>query len=70
MTTGDKPNKSAVAPDREALAQGLDNRRRVLGDAWVQRALNNANSLSVDFQRQITANVWDGIWSRPGIEPI
>lgn len=73
-STKDNPETSAspavvAPPDRQALARGLVNRRKVLGDAWVQRALDNANTVSVEFQRAITAQVWDGIWSRPGIEP-
>src|SRR5256885_16125787 len=51
-----------------ALQRGLANRRRVLGDEWVDQSVARANELNVEFQRMITAYAWDGIWSRPGLE--
>ncbi|NYT35443.1 carboxymuconolactone decarboxylase [Allopusillimonas soli] len=54
---------------RAALQRGISNRRNVLGDAWVERSIGNANTLNVEFQRMITCYAWDGIWSRPGLEP-
>lgn len=55
-------------PADDRLQRGLDNRRQVLGEAWVQQSLDKANALNVEFQRMITAYAWDGIWSRPGLE--
>ncbi|MEB5966165.1 carboxymuconolactone decarboxylase family protein [Comamonas testosteroni] len=52
----------------DSLQRGLTHRRRVLGDAWVDRAVESANVLNVEFQRMITAYAWDGIWSRPGLD--
>lgn len=52
----------------DSLRQGLHNRRRVLGEAWVAQSVENANTLNVEFQRMITSYAWDGIWSRPGLE--
>ncbi len=52
----------------DALQRGLANRRRVLGDEWVDQSVARANELNVEFQRVITAYAWDGIWSRPGLE--
>ncbi|WP_454725569.1 carboxymuconolactone decarboxylase family protein [Delftia acidovorans] len=52
----------------DALQRGLANRRRVLGDEWVDQSVARANELNVEFQRMITAYAWDGIWSRPGLE--
>jgi alkylhydroperoxidase/carboxymuconolactone decarboxylase family protein YurZ len=61
--------QTAPVPETaDSLQRGLANRRRVLGDAWVQRSVENANVLNVEFQRMITAYAWDGIWSRPGLE--
>ncbi|MBO9354214.1 carboxymuconolactone decarboxylase [Bordetella petrii] len=54
----------------DAVQRGLANRRKVLGDAWVERSVGNANTLNVEFQRMITCYAWDGIWSRPGLEPL
>lgn len=50
------------------LQQGLANRRQVLGDAWVEQSLRDANRLNVEFQRLITTYAWDSIWSRPGLD--
>jgi 3-oxoadipate enol-lactonase len=49
------------------LLRGLDRRRAVLGDAWVQRSLANANSFTADFQNFITRYAWHDIWDRPGL---
>lgn len=48
--------------------RGLRNRRAILGDAWVERSLNNANDFSADFQNLITRFAWHEIWGRPGLE--
>src|SRR5690606_12664727 len=60
-------NKESAATG--TLSRGVANRRRVLGDVWVQRALDGANTMNVEFQRMITSYAWDGIWSREGLEP-
>jgi 3-oxoadipate enol-lactonase len=48
--------------------RGLQNRRDVLGDAWVDRSLNNATSFNADFQNLITRFAWNEIWGRPGLD--
>jgi 3-oxoadipate enol-lactonase len=48
--------------------RGLQNRRSVLGDAWVDRSLNNANAFNADFQNLITRFAWNEIWGRPGLD--
>lgn len=55
-------------PHTDSLRRGLDNRRQVLGDEWVEQSIARANTLNVEFQRMITAYAWDGIWSRPGLD--
>ncbi len=47
--------------------RGLNNRRAILGDAWVERSLANANSFNADFQNLITRFAWHEIWGRPGL---
>lgn len=64
----DYPDEEGAALG-DGLARGLANRRRLLGDAWVDRAIASADELTVDFQRMVTCYVWDGIWSRPGLDP-
>lgn len=55
-------------PLSDSVQQGLIHRRRVLGDAWVDLSIANANALNVEFQRLITSYAWDQIWSRPGLD--
>jgi 4-carboxymuconolactone decarboxylase len=47
---------------------GMAVRRQVLGDAWVERTLENRNAFNVEFQEMITRHVWGDIWTRPGID--
>ena len=48
--------------------RGLQNRRTILGDEWVDRSLSNANAFNADFQNLITRFAWHEIWGRPGLE--
>ncbi len=48
--------------------RGLQNRRNVLGDAWVDRSLDKATGFNADFQNFITRYAWNEIWGRPGLE--
>lgn len=43
--------------------QGLKTRRRVLGDAHVDRSLARATELDAPFQRLITEAAWGHAWS-------
>jgi 3-oxoadipate enol-lactonase/4-carboxymuconolactone decarboxylase len=45
---------------------GMRVRRRVLGDAHVDRA--SAAAVSADFQDLITRYAWGAIWTRPGLD--
>ncbi len=47
---------------------GLLNRRRVLGDAWVDASLAGRTPFSADFQAMITRIAWAEIWGRPGLD--
>lgn len=48
-------------------AQGLRNRRRILGDAWVDRSLANRTAFNTEFQALITRHAWNDIWGRPAL---
>jgi len=55
--------------DKNPLYQaGLDVRRKVLGDAWVEKSLAARTPFTADFQDMITRNVWSEIWNRPGLD--
>ena len=51
------------------FARGVKNRRAVLGDAWVDKALDNAITFNAEFQDLITRYAWHDIWGRPGLDP-
>jgi 4-carboxymuconolactone decarboxylase len=47
--------------------RGLQIRREVLGDAYVDRALQNVDGLNRDFQRLVTEFAWGAVWGREGL---
>jgi 3-oxoadipate enol-lactonase/4-carboxymuconolactone decarboxylase len=53
--------------DRQPF-EGERMRRKILGDAHVDRAKENATPLNADFQDLITRYVWGEIWTRPGLD--
>jgi 3-oxoadipate enol-lactonase/4-carboxymuconolactone decarboxylase len=58
-----------MADVKETLYQaGLTIRRKILGDAWVDRSLAARTPFTTDFQDMITRNVWNEIWNRPGLD--
>ncbi|MBL95158.1 MAG: 4-carboxymuconolactone decarboxylase [Magnetovibrio sp.] len=48
----------------EQYETGLRYRREVLGDAYVDLALNNADDFNRDFQKMVTEYCWGGTWGR------
>src|SRR5580658_5095262 len=53
--------------ERERYSQGMKVRRAVLGDAHVDRSLENRDEFNEEFQDLITRYAWGEIWSRPGL---
>jgi 4-carboxymuconolactone decarboxylase len=53
--------------ERQRYEQGVKVRREVLGDAHVDKSLQNKNTFNEDFQELITRYAWGEIWSRPGL---
>lgn len=47
---------------------GMRVRRRILGDAHVDRAEAAKTAFDADFQRFIVGTAWGAVWSRPGLE--
>ena len=48
--------------------KGMVNRRRVLGNAWVDQALAGNNAFNAEFQDLITRYAWIDIWGRPAFD--
>ncbi|KAJ4858072.1 carboxymuconolactone decarboxylase family domain-containing protein [Trichoderma breve] len=52
----------------EMFAIGLKNRRKVVGDAYVDTALKNGSTeFAYPNQQLVTEYCWGNIWSRPGL---
>ncbi len=47
--------------------RGIANRRRVLGDAWVEKAQQNTSEFNAEFQDLITRYAWNEIWGREAL---
>ena len=45
--------------------KGMVNRRRVLGDAWVDKSIAGRNEFNAEFQDLITRYAWNEVWGRP-----
>jgi 4-carboxymuconolactone decarboxylase len=54
--------------ESERRDTGLKVRRRVLGDAHVDRATSQDAPLTAEFQDLITRYAWGEIWTRPGLD--
>jgi 3-oxoadipate enol-lactonase / 4-carboxymuconolactone decarboxylase len=48
--------------------RGLAERREVLGEAHVERALARASELTADFQELLAKWPWGEVWARPGLD--
>ena len=51
----------------ELFETGLRIRKEVLGEAYVERSLANADDFSKDFQRLVTEYCWGAGWGRPAL---
>lgn len=51
----------------ERYEQGLNVRKRVLGDEYVDRALHAVTAFDAPLQRLVTEYCWGEVWNRPGI---
>jgi 4-carboxymuconolactone decarboxylase len=51
--------------EQERLQRGIKIRRKVLGDAWVDRSEASRNSFNSDWLDIINASAWGDTWTRP-----
>ena len=51
--------------DKERHERGMTKRRKVLGNAWVDRANAGLTPFNSEFQDLITRYAWGEIWQRP-----
>ncbi|MGA5286939.1 bifunctional 3-oxoadipate enol-lactonase/4-carboxymuconolactone decarboxylase PcaDC [Streptomyces pseudogriseolus] len=60
------PPQAQGAPD--TYDSGIKVRREVLGDAHVDRILEQTDAFSEDFQELVTRYAWGEVWDRPGLD--
>jgi 4-carboxymuconolactone decarboxylase len=51
--------------DKERHDRGMARRRKVLGNAWVDRANAKKTTFNEEFQDFITRYAWGEVWTRP-----
>jgi 4-carboxymuconolactone decarboxylase len=51
--------------DQQRRDDGMAQRRKVLGDAWIDKSIANQNSFNAEFVDLITRHAWADIWTRP-----
>ena len=56
-----------LSKDPETQA-GLATRRKVLGDAYVDAALNRVSDFTAPLQELVTKHAWGNTWQRPGLD--
>src|SRR5690606_31665827 len=54
--------------DPELFEQGLKTRREVLGSAYVDASIQNANEFNIELQHLVTQYCWGDVWNRPGLD--
>lgn len=57
----------AVRPE-DLFAAGMGIRRAVLGDAYVDASIGQADEFMLAFQKQVTETCWGYVWPRPGLD--
>ena len=55
-------------PQDPELQAGLATRRAVLGNEYVQGALDRATSFTAPLQEMVTRHAWGNTWQRQGID--
>ncbi|MCP8710682.1 bifunctional 3-oxoadipate enol-lactonase/4-carboxymuconolactone decarboxylase PcaDC [Streptomyces cellulosae] len=60
------PSEGQGVPD--TYDAGIKVRREVLGDAHVDRILEQTDAFSEDFQELVTRYAWGEVWDRPGLD--
>jgi 4-carboxymuconolactone decarboxylase len=51
----------------DVYTTGMQIRRQVLGDDYVDRAIENVDDFNRDFQRLVTEYCWGATWGRDGL---
>ena len=55
-------------PSSPSDDDGMQTRREVLGEEYVDRATSGASDFAQPFQAFVTRAAWGDVWSRPGLD--
>jgi 4-carboxymuconolactone decarboxylase len=55
--------------DKDTYDRGLDMRKKVLGGAYVEKQMGNADDFNRDFQRIVTQYCWGEAWGDKTLTP-
>src|SRR5258708_1946763 len=61
----DERREETTMDDQQRRDSGMGKRRKVLGNAWVDKSQQNRNAFNAEFQDLITRYAWGEIWTRP-----
>jgi len=48
--------------------KGIEVRKQILGEAHVEKSMDNATDFDRDFQELIIETAWGSAWARPGLD--
>jgi 4-carboxymuconolactone decarboxylase len=54
--------------ENQLFDRGMQRRREVLGDEYVDASLGDSDDFMMAFQRAVTELAWGWAWSRPGLD--
>lgn len=54
--------------DKATYDKGMEIRRATLGDAYVDKAIQNADDFTADLQELVTTYCWGEVWGREGLD--
>jgi hypothetical protein len=57
--------KETSMDEQQRSDSGMSKRRKILGNAWVDKSLQNRNAFNTEFQDLISRYAWGEIWTRP-----
>ncbi|KAJ5297335.1 hypothetical protein N7508_007584 [Penicillium antarcticum] len=67
VTSHGRPDSRDPAPEDELFRAGLQVRREVLGDDYVNKAILEPNGFTELLQDLVTKVAWAMVWTRPGL---
>lgn len=54
--------------NNETFQKGLEIRKSVLGDEYVNNSIENATDFNMPLQKLVTEYCWGDVWGRPGLD--